>query len=176
MSVPQMKRRKIQHDYYKDSVVCNKNTRTTITTTRLAFDFTSPHTPLILSSYAGLIFYTILIGSLLVLLYLGLTSVQQEIHERIAEHSRELEYSVAQCRQKYQGNHCQDKVKFPFLVTYCNAWLKCMQQNTRVVKRADIGARVFGELINSFFDALTLKTMVALSLLMFGPILFLYIL
>jgi hypothetical protein len=34
-----------------------------------------------------------------------------------------------------------------------------MQKNPRVIKRADIAARVFGELINSFFDALTLKTM-----------------
>ncbi|KAI8337167.1 Brl1/Brr6 domain-containing protein [Chlamydoabsidia padenii] len=105
------------------------------------------------------------------LIYHALSAIQLEIVARIDEHTYDLESSIAQCRQKYRENQCSTMATSSILASYCEEWLKCMQKNPHVVKRAHIAARVFGELINSFFNALTLKTMFALGLLFFGSIL-----
>ncbi|CAO3600176.1 unnamed protein product [Absidia cylindrospora] len=167
MTLPLTKRRKIQHEATSD---LSLRSNSPLAMNRRPSYF-SCETPFILSSYTTLIFYSILTITVFFLLFLGLKAIQLEIRNRIAQHLFDLENSIAHCRQQYQQNHCYDLITSPILAKYCEDWLKCMQKNSHVISRSDIAARVFGELINSFFDALTLKTMFALCLLVFGSVL-----
>ncbi|SAM07580.1 hypothetical protein [Absidia glauca] len=106
------KRRKTTHETFSEPSVW-----------RNPFSFSS-ETPLILSSYAGLIFYTIVTTATFILLFLGLRAIQQEISVRIRQHAYDLEDSIDQCRQKYRENQCSAMATSPILSKYCEEWLK----------------------------------------------------
>lgn len=49
----------------------------------------------------------------------------------------------------------------------CSAWETCMNRDPKVVGRARVGAETFADIINSFVDSISLKTML-FSTLMVG--------
>ncbi|KAI8060852.1 hypothetical protein BC940DRAFT_371067 [Gongronella butleri] len=84
---------------------------------------------------------------------------------------------------KYPFSRSQRVLAFFFLFLYATRqsltndglsfdFFTCMQEDPHHIRRADVAARVFGELINTFFSALSFKTMVGFCLVVSFALLF----
>ncbi|CAO3609947.1 unnamed protein product [Cunninghamella blakesleeana] len=148
MNYPESKRRRIQNNSTNNETQPSKNTKNT--------SYFSFYTPLILSSYAGMIFYSIII-----------ISIDKDRNRfRIQQRIEDMDINIRSCYNKYQENQCSQQVYSPILKAYCD---DC---NPKLIKRANIAANVFGEIVNDFCQTLSTKTMMASCILVFAAILF----
>ncbi|CDO93192.1 unnamed protein product [Kluyveromyces dobzhanskii CBS 2104] len=76
----------------------------------------------------------------------------------------ELDFESANCKVEYLANHCNQDEVVPALVDQCNQWGKCMSRNNDIYFRArtSLGARLFGEIINSLIEPLGWKALVVI--------------
>ncbi|KAI9031820.1 Di-sulfide bridge nucleocytoplasmic transport domain-containing protein [Phycomyces nitens] len=123
----------------------------------------TPDAPLIFASYAGVILHITCLLGLLALLFGIYKTVSKEVCNRFEQDVQFLESIVGACRQRYSENYCSSPDLAPFLIPYCDQWEQCMQRDSTMIGRAKIGTRIFGELINSIIESLSLKSMVSQS-------------
>ena len=68
---------------------------------------------------------------------------------------------MAVCSKEYLENRCAPSTRVPAMEKACLAWEKCMNRDPTVVGRARVSAETFAEIINSFIEPISYKTMVA---------------
>lgn len=64
------------------------------------------------------------------------------------------------CSKEYLENRCAPNTRVPAMEKACVAWEKCMNRDPTVVGRARVSAETFAEIINSFIEPISYKTMV----------------
>jgi hypothetical protein len=69
---------------------------------------------------------------------------------------------MAVCSKEYLENRCAPNTRVPAMEKACLAWEKCMNRDPTVVGRARVSAETFAEIINSFIEPISYKTMVNL--------------
>ncbi|CAO3625154.1 unnamed protein product [Cunninghamella echinulata] len=119
-----------------------------------------------------MIFYSIVIITSVVVIYNCINTIRIEIDHHVKQSMEDMEISIRKCYQKYQENQCYQESLSPILKTYCDEWLKCVNRNPKLIKKVNIAARIFGEMINHFCQTLSTKTMIASCILVFAAILF----
>ena len=67
---------------------------------------------------------------------------------------------MAVCSKEYLENRCAPSTRVPAMEKACMAWEKCMNRDPSVVGRARVSAETFAEIINSFIEPISYKTMV----------------
>jgi len=67
---------------------------------------------------------------------------------------------MAVCSKEYLENRCAPGTRVPAMEKACLAWEKCMNRDPTVVGRARVSAETFAEIINSFIEPISYKTMV----------------
>jgi hypothetical protein len=67
---------------------------------------------------------------------------------------------MAVCSKEYLENRCAPNTRVPAMEKACVAWEKCMNRDPTVVGRARVSAETFAEIINSFIEPISYKTMV----------------
>ena len=67
---------------------------------------------------------------------------------------------MAVCSKEYLENRCAPTTRVPAMEKACIAWEKCMNRDPTVVGRARVSAETFAEIINSFIEPISYKTMV----------------
>jgi Di-sulfide bridge nucleocytoplasmic transport domain len=67
---------------------------------------------------------------------------------------------MAVCTKEYLQNRCAPGTRVPAMEKACLAWEKCMNRDPSVVGRARVSAETFAEIINSFIEPISYKTMV----------------
>lgn len=72
----------------------------------------------------------------------------------------EIVQEMAVCSKEYLENRCAPGTRVPAMEKACLAWEKCMNRDPTVVGRAKVSAETFAEIINSFIEPISYKTMV----------------
>src|SRR5271169_4815983 len=72
----------------------------------------------------------------------------------------EILQEMAVCSKEYLENRCAPNTRVPAMEKACVAWEKCMNRDPTVVGRARVSAETFAEIINSFIEPISYKTMV----------------
>jgi Di-sulfide bridge nucleocytoplasmic transport domain len=67
---------------------------------------------------------------------------------------------MAVCSKEYLENRCAPNTRVPAMEKACLAWEKCMNRDPTVVGRARVSAETFAEIVNSFIEPISYKTMV----------------
>ena len=87
-------------------------------------------------------------------------TIQRDVEHRVAEYSMEIVQDIAQCALAYKTNLCVEG-RIPAMAAQCAAWDTCMNRDPSKVGRAKVSLEVIGEVINSFVDQISWKTLVS---------------
>lgn len=68
---------------------------------------------------------------------------------------------MAVCAKSFVDNGCGLPSKAPALDAVCTEWEHCMNQDPLAVGRAQVGARTFAEIFNSFVEPISWKATVS---------------
>ncbi|KAL1917791.1 uncharacterized protein VTP21DRAFT_3625 [Calcarisporiella thermophila] len=126
--------------------------------------------PLIVSGYLQLFFNIFLIAVLLYLVTQFIQSVQRDVDLRVEEYSAEILQEMSQCSKNYLENRCSPETRVPAMEKACRAWESCMNRDPKVIGRAKVSAETFAEIINSFIEPISYKTMLFFLALVFGSL------
>ncbi|CAO3592525.1 unnamed protein product [Absidia cylindrospora] len=80
----------------------------------------------------------------------------------------ELIQEIQSCAHQYQINMCHPETRVPALDQKCDYWLMCSNRIPSHVTKAKVSAETLAEIFNSFFDALSYKTMFFFTFLTIG--------
>lgn len=159
----QAKRREMRHKTRPDS---SKRGKQKATKTSQWLD---PSVPEAVEGYVRVAFNIAIIGLLVWFVYTFITSIRQDIDQRVEVYSTEILAEIDMCTQQYLANKCMDH-RPPALEPLCANWERCMEQDPRVVGRARVSAETFGDIINSFLKPIGLKAMIFLTIVFVGSL------
>jgi len=63
------------------------------------------------------------------------------------------------CAHHYKTNLCASN-PIPAIIQQCSDWEACMQRDPTVIGRAKVGAELIAEIVNSFVEPISWKTLV----------------
>lgn len=125
--------------------------------------------PYLMSGYIQLLFNVSLPTFFLYWMYSFACTIQSDVDKKVLLFSEEVMDQIAKCSRDYLENRCDPSTRVPALVSACQAWEECMGRDPHLVaRRSGISAEIFGETLNSFFNALSWKTILSLIVLVLG--------
>ncbi|OSS54348.1 hypothetical protein B5807_00566 [Epicoccum nigrum] len=127
-----------------------------------------PHLPRVLSNYIQFILNVSLGFSFIFVVYWAFKSVAADINIEATKHQSEIMVEIAQCVKNYRENRCEPETRVPAMEMACGNWETCMSRDPRKVAQAAVTVRTFARIINDFFDAFSYKSMISLTILVFG--------
>jgi hypothetical protein len=119
-----------------------------------------PHAPSLLAKYLQLFLNSTIILACLYAIYCFWTTIQADVNRAGEEAAAETLAEMAACAKSYVDNRCAGDSRLPALETVCSNWELCMNRDPSSVKRASLSAHTFAEILNSFVEPISLKTMV----------------
>ncbi len=134
---------------------------------RSTFTFltTYPDAPAILAKYLQIFFNFVIFSSIFYMLYSFYATIRADVDRASDEAMSEVLSEMAQCSKNYVDNRCGADARLPALETVCSNWELCMNRDPSAVKRARLSAHTFAEILNSFVEPISLKTMAFASTL-----------
>ena len=87
-------------------------------------------------------------------------TVQRDVEYRVAEYSMDIVQDIAQCNLLHKTNLCAQGL-VPAMAAQCAAWETCMNRDPTKVGRAKVSMEVIGEVVNSFVEPISWKTLVS---------------
>ncbi|PIL30722.1 hypothetical protein GSI_06890 [Ganoderma sinense ZZ0214-1] len=85
-------------------------------------------------------------------------TVQRDVEYRVSEYAMDIVQDIAQCSLLYKTNLC-DQGSVPAMAAQCAAWETCMNRDPTKVGRAKVTMEVIGEVVNSFVEPISWKTL-----------------
>lgn len=116
--------------------------------------------PLIASQYLQIFFNLSLILLLLYALFCFYLTIRRDVDQKVEEFSAQILAEISQCSRNYVENRCTLDMRVPAMERACSGWEKCMNRDSSQVGRARVSAETFAEIINSFIEPISYKTMV----------------
>jgi hypothetical protein len=134
-----------------------------ILSTLFTFLEAHPHAPRILSFYTQLAFNTAIIVLGLYLLVAFVFTIWSDINKASEEASAEILAEMTVCAKSFVDNRCggEDGKRLPALEVVCDNWERCMNRDPQRVGRAKLSAHAIAEIVNSFIEPISYKTMVS---------------
>ena len=128
---------------------------------RSTFTFltTYPDAPAILAKYLQIFFNFVIFSSIFYMLYSFYATIRADVDRAADESMSEVLSEMAQCSKNYVENQCGANARLPALEIVCSNWELCMNRDPAAVKRARLSAHTFAEILNSFVEPISLKTM-----------------
>ncbi|KTW28031.1 hypothetical protein T552_01893 [Pneumocystis carinii B80] len=126
--------------------------------------------PYIASGYLQLFFNIFLLGVLLYFVIAFVRTIQRDVDQKVDEYSAEILQEMSLCSKEYTENRCSPDHRVPAMERACAAWERCMNRDPTVVGRAKVSAETFAEIINSFIEPISYKTMIFCILIIFGSV------
>lgn len=131
------------------------------------------HLPYVILSYLQLAMNVTFALYGMHLVYGMVSSIKQDIGERLKRHRTNVLVEIASCRRSWHENQCEPDTIVPALEQACQYWLKCMQQDVDggIGQISAISAETIGLVLNLFVEPLGLKfygVMLLIGLVMFG--------
>ncbi|KAI8872549.1 hypothetical protein GQ42DRAFT_161241 [Ramicandelaber brevisporus] len=101
-------------------------------------------------------------------LYFG-TMIINDIKIKTESQSSNILAEISICRQEYSKNRCDPpNLRLPALEPKCIEWEICMNRDHNDVTRARLSAETFAEILNSFVDPISTKSMAFIFAFYFG--------
>ncbi|ORY74141.1 Brl1/Brr6 domain-containing protein, partial [Protomyces lactucae-debilis] len=126
--------------------------------------------PSIASGYLQLTFNLFLLLILLYFLVSFILTIQSDVNKKVEEYSAEILSEISQCSKEYLENRCSPDQRVPAMQSACQAWERCMERDPQKVGRARVSAETFAEIVNSFIEPISYKTMVFVLGLVLGSL------
>ncbi|KAH9949452.1 Di-sulfide bridge nucleocytoplasmic transport domain-containing protein [Amylocystis lapponica] len=114
--------------------------------------------PYVLSGYLQFFFNLSLILLCLYVIIRFMLIIQHDVDERISEYSMDIVQDIAQCALQYKLNLCATN-PIPAMAHQCAMWESCMNRDPSKVGRAKVSAELVAEVVNSFVEPISWKTM-----------------
>lgn len=121
-----------------------------------------PNLPHILSYYAQFLLNVFLVLFMMYLVYCFWSTIRSDVDMKAREVVSETLAEMAVCAREFKENKCDRASRVPAVEIACNNWERCMQQDPSKVGRARVSAHTFAEILNSFIEPISVKTMVSL--------------
>ncbi|KAG1058137.1 hypothetical protein G6F43_000081 [Rhizopus delemar] len=127
-------------------------------------------------SYTIIIYFQMLFNIVvsLTVLYIFLQVIlviRQDFKLEVDKQLEVLYQKKMQCARDYKMNRCEMENKVPAIESLCQNWEVCMQKDV-VVAKAKASAEAIAEIINSFTEPISYKTLIFFSILTIGSLLF----
>ncbi|KAF9513458.1 hypothetical protein BS47DRAFT_1296112, partial [Hydnum rufescens UP504] len=90
---------------------------------------------------------------------LVIRTVQRDVDEKVAEYSSGTLREISQCTKLYLANKCDPAHRIPHMESTCLEWEECMNRDPSVVGRARVAAETFAQVVNSFVEEISWKTL-----------------
>lgn len=119
-----------------------------------------PNLPHILSYYAQFLLNVFIVFFMMYLVYSFWSTIRSDVDMKSHEVASETLVEMAACTREFKDNKCDRPDRVPAMEIVCNNWEKCMQQDPTKVGRARVSAKTFAEILNSFVEPISIKTMV----------------
>ena len=127
----------------------------------LTFMEAHPNLPDVLSRYAQFILNLFFVSLLIVIMYCSWATIRSDVDEASREVAAETMAEMVSCTREFKANKCDSAERVPAMESMCNSWEKCMSRDPTMVGRARVSAQTFAEIITSFADRISYKTMVS---------------
>lgn len=120
--------------------------------------FLDPMTPYTLTLYFQLFFNLIVIAIFLYAIYITYSTLRSDIDFKIQSYTIQLLDEISQCLKQYLINRCDSPRRPPAIETECNLLEKCRNQDPTLISRSKITSEILAEIINSFFNTISYKS------------------
>lgn len=126
-------------------------------------------TPYILIGYLQMLFNIILICGILYLLLSFYFVIKRDVSIKVNEQLQciisfiffiVMAIEISQCAKKYHENKCNPDLRVPAMENSCLQWENCMRRDPLTIEKAKLHAKTFAEIINSFIEPISYKTLV----------------
>ncbi|KAI8332830.1 Di-sulfide bridge nucleocytoplasmic transport domain-containing protein [Chlamydoabsidia padenii] len=118
--------------------------------------------------YIQLICNIIILSTVGYILIQLIWTLQQDFQIKADEYTNALIQEIQSCAHQYKINMCHPETRVPALEKKCEAWLSCSNRGPSQVTKAKVSAETIAEIFNSFFDALSYKTMIFFTFMTVG--------
>ena len=126
----------------------------------LTFVDAHPNLPDVLSRYAQFLLNLFFVGVLMFIVYCFFATIRSDVDEASREVAAETMAEMVACTREFKSNKCDSADRVPAMESMCNSWQKCMDRDPAMVGRARVSAQTFAEIITSFAEGISYKTMV----------------
>lgn len=109
--------------------------------------------------YLQLAFNAFLVGIVIYLMVQFFLTVKRDVDIKVGNQMNEILSEISHCSKQYLDNKCHPDTRVPAMEKACMAWEACMNRDPAVVGRAKVSAITFAEIINSFVEPISFKTM-----------------
>ncbi|CCA73287.1 hypothetical protein PIIN_07242 [Serendipita indica DSM 11827] len=117
--------------------------------------------PYLLLGYVQFLFNLSLVLVFLYVIVFCILTVQRDVEHRMTEYRAELAEAIATCAQLYEINKCFPlSQRVPAIAKQCSEWETCMQRDPLGLGRSRVVAETIGEVINSFVEPISWKTLI----------------
>jgi hypothetical protein len=127
-----------------------------------------PGLPSVLSWYMQFTINAFLAVSFMYLVYCAWCGIMTDVEIESSKHASEIWVEISLCAKNYRENRCDPDTRVPAMETACGNWETCMNRDPKKLARATVTARTFATIINSFFEEFSYKSMVCVSVFIFG--------
>lgn len=125
----------------------------------LTFVDAHPDLPDVLSRYAQFLLNLFFVGLLIFIVYCFFATIRSDVDEASREVAAETMAEMVACTREFKSNKCDSAERVPAMESMCNSWQKCMDRDPAMVGRARVSAQTFAEIITSFAEGISYKTM-----------------
>ncbi|RKP38170.1 Brl1/Brr6 domain-containing protein, partial [Dimargaris cristalligena] len=126
--------------------------------------------PFILSGYIQMFFNLFIVGVILYVVTQFIMTIQRDVDLKVDEYSEEILQEMSICTKNFIENRCSPDTRVPAMQKACAIWESCMNRDPKIVGRAKVSAETFAEIINSFIEPISYKTMTFFAILFFCTI------
>ncbi|KAF7800321.1 hypothetical protein EIP86_011571 [Pleurotus ostreatoroseus] len=116
--------------------------------------------PYILLGYLQVFWQFSLVAVALYIILLCVITLHRDVETRVSEYSMRTVEAIRKCAKGFADNKCAEG-PMPALVDQCGAWATCMQRDPTRIGRATVTAELLAEIVNSFMETITWKTLLA---------------
>ncbi|KJE93239.1 hypothetical protein, variant [Capsaspora owczarzaki ATCC 30864] len=124
--------------------------------------------PYILMGYVQLAFNTAIIIIMLYFAYQVVSTIQHDIDIKVDDYAQAITKEIELCSKHFLENKCAPHTRIPAIERSCIEWEKCIQRDPATMGRAKITAEIFAEIVNSFIEPISYKTMAFFVAFFFG--------
>lgn len=95
------------------------------------------------------------------LFLLFIHTLYTDISDRLSSLTIDIQAEILACAKAYVDNLCDAKVRIPMSELACSGWERCMSREVKVHGKARVTAEVLAEVVNGFFEVISMRTMVS---------------
>lgn len=121
--------------------------------------------PYLVMGYLQVLLNAFLIGTIIFLAVQFIRTVKRDVDIKLSHQVTEALAEIAHCRKQYEANRCHPDTRVPAMEQACRAWEAGMNRDPTTIGRAKVSATTFAEILNSFIDPITYKSLVAVCFL-----------